>query len=205
MLVRSAVVAAAVLALLGIGVSIEHFATGDHYNRGFYEFPVVIGLHVVLGAVYLGLALHQLLPAARARSATAHRVVGRGAALAGFTAGTTALVILVLFPFSGRAELLAAGPFGVWFLFSLARGVVLARAGRYEEHREWMIRAFAIATGIATMRLIFVPALFAFGEATDERARFLSVVSFAVAFSVHTLAAELWIRATRSQVVRFSP
>jgi hypothetical protein len=62
-----------------------------------------------------------------------------------------------------------------------------------------MIRAFAIATSIATMRLLFVPALFAFGEATDERARWLSLTSFGIAFSVHSAIAEVWIRVTRSR------
>lgn len=63
-----------------------------------------------------------------------------------------------------------------------------------------MIRAFAIGTSIATMRLLFVPALFAFGEATDERARWLSVVSFGVAFSLHAAVAELCIRAARRRL-----
>lgn len=75
----------------------------------------------------------------------------------------------------------------------------LARSGRLREHREWMIRAFAIGTSIATMRLIFVPALFAFGEATDERARWPSVVCFGISFCLHSALAELWIRSTRAQ------
>jgi hypothetical protein len=57
-----------------------------------------------------------------------------------------------------------------------------------------MIRALAIGTSIATMRLVFVPALLLLGEVTDERARWWSVVSFAVAFALHAAVAELWIR-----------
>jgi hypothetical protein len=41
-----------------------------------------------------------------------------------------------------------------------------------------------------------VPALFVFGEATDERARELSSLSFAIAFFVHVAVAEWWIRRT---------
>jgi len=186
------------LALLGIALSVEHLLDTDHYNPGFYEFPTVTRLHVVLGAAYLALAIPQFLPGVRARRPGAHRILGRGAAAAGIVAGTTALIMMVLFPFSGSATMLAAGPFACLFVFSLARGVLLARRGRYPEHREWMIRAFAIGTGIATMRLIFVPALFAFGEATDERARWLSVVSFGIAFAMHSAVAELWIRRSRS-------
>ena len=154
-------------------------------------------LHVVLGAAYLILALPQFLPGVRARRPGVHRGIGRAAATAGAVAGSAALLMMYLFPFSGGLTMVVAGPFACLFVFSLARGASLARSGRYPEHREWMIRAFAIGTSIATMRLVFVPALFAFGEATEERARLLSVVSFGVAFAVHSAAAELWIRSTR--------
>jgi uncharacterized membrane protein len=186
-----------VLALLGIALSIEHVLDAEHYNPGFDEYPVVTRLHVVLGAVYLALAIPQFAPAVRARRPFLHRVLGRTAAAAGAVAGATALVMMTLFPFSGPVTLLVAGPFAALFVLALARGVWLARKGRTAEHREWMIRAFAIGTAIATMRLLFVPAFFAFGEATDERARWLSVVCFGLAFSAHAAAAELWIRASR--------
>jgi uncharacterized membrane protein len=195
---RPIVVSATVLAMLGIALSLEHLLDGQHYNPGFYEFPFVTRLHVVLGAAYLALAMPQFLAAVRVRRPGVHRGIGRAAAAAGAVAGSAALVMMALFPFSGALTILVAGPFACLFVFSLARGVLLARSGRYPEHREWMIRAFAIGTGIATMRLIFVPALFAFGEATDERARWLSVVCFGTAFAVHSAIAELWIRATRT-------
>jgi len=195
---RPILVSSTVLAILGIALSFEHLLDDEHYNPGFYEFPVVTGLHVILGATYLALALPQFLGGVRSRRPGVHRGVGRAAAAAGIVAGGAALVMMVLFPFSGALTILVAGPFACLFVFSLARGIWLARGGRYSEHREWMIRAFAVGTAIATMRLLFVPALFAFGEATDERARWLSVVCFGIAFAVHSAVAELWIRATRS-------
>jgi uncharacterized membrane protein len=194
---RPILVSSTVLATLGIALSIEHLLDDEHYNPGFHEFPVVTGVHVILGAAYLALAMPQFLAGVRARRPGLHRGIGRAAAAAGSVAGGAALVMMVLFPFSGGLTLLVAGPFACLFVLSLARGVWLARSGRYPEHREWMIRAFAIGTAIATMRLLFVPALFAFGEATDERARWLSVVCFGTAFAVHSAVAELWIRATR--------
>jgi uncharacterized membrane protein len=186
------------LALLGIALSLEHLLDAEHYNPGFDAFPVVTKLHVVLGGMYLALALPQLAPRVRARLPALHRRVGRAAAAAGVVAGVTALVMMALFPFAGHVTLLVAGPFAVLFVFALARGVQLARAGRIAEHREWMIRAFAIATAIATMRLLFVPLLFGLGEATDARARPLSVLSFGLAFAAHAAVAELWIRRSRT-------
>ena len=199
MIAKAVTGAAALLALLGIALSAEHLLDDAHYNPGFYEHPVVTGLHVVLGGLYLALAMPQFLPALRERRPGLHRSLGRGAAAAGVVAGTTALVMMHLFPFSGSATMLVAGPFACLFLFSLARGVWLARRRRFPEHREWMLRAFAIATSIATRRLLFVPALFAFGEATDERARWLSIVCFGIAFLLHSALAEVWIRSTRSR------
>ena len=70
------------------------------------------------------------------------------------------------------------------------------RAGRVVLHREWMIRAFAI--GLATMRLIFVPALLIVAGPTDGQLAFLSVASFTTAFVMHASVAELWIRLTRT-------
>jgi len=115
-------------------------------------------------------------------------------------AGATALVIGFAFPFSGVSETAVIVPFAALFLISLARGLWLARERDFAAHREWMIRALAVGTSIATMRLIFVPALFVFGEPTDERARELSSLSFAIAFGLHAAIAEWWIRRTAQSV-----
>lgn len=191
---RALVVCTSVLALLGIVASVEHLVGADHYNPGFVENPGLMRLHVILGGVYLGLALPQFLPGMRARWPRLHRVLGRVAVASGMVAGATALVIGVAFPFSGMSETAIIVPFAAFFLASLVRGIWLAHAREFAAHREWMIRALAIGTSIATMRLIFVPALFVFGEATDERARELSSLSFAVAFFLHAAIAEWWIR-----------
>jgi hypothetical protein len=87
------------------------------------------------------------------------------------------------------------GLFGSLFLFALVKGFLHVRAGRVALHREWMIRAFAIGLSIATMRLIFVPALIM--ASTPAQITALAVSSFAAAFVLHTAVAEPWIRATR--------
>jgi hypothetical protein len=188
----------AALALLGIGLSVEHLLAEEHYNPGFAEHPGLIGAHVALGAAYLGLALPQLAARLRARRPATHRRMGRLAVAAGVVAGATALLVTVLFPYHGAAALPVVGPFAVWFVGSLLRGAWLARQRRFAEHREWMIRALAIATGIATMRLLFVPAMLLLGDWQDEAlARRVSLASFGAAFVLHAAVAEAWIRASR--------
>jgi hypothetical protein len=187
----------ATLALLGMAVAGRHLTSAQHYNAGFVEHALTTRLHVALGALYLGLALLQFSGPARARWPRLHRVSGRIAVAAGLVAGFTALIIAVWFPFSGPAEMVVVWPFAGLFLFSLGRGVWLARLRRFAEHREWMIRAMAVGTSIVTMRLIFVPSLMILGE-SDELARWLSLTSFAAAFVIHSSVAEAWIRATRA-------
>ena len=66
------------------------------------------------------------------------------------------------------------GGFGVGFLVALGKGFQRVRAGRIDLHREWMIRAFAIALGIVTMRLIFVSVAGGRSGLTRERAEVIS-------------------------------
>ncbi len=186
-----------ILALIGVAASLEHLLVGDHYNPGFIERPWLTRAHVILGAVYLLLALPQFLPGLRARRPRLHRAFGRIAVGAGLVAGVTAIVISIAIPFSGAPETAVTLPFALLFVVALGRGIQLARAGRFALHREWMIRALAVGTSIATMRLVFVPALLLLGEPSNERARELSTPSFLIAFVLHVAIAEYWIRRTR--------
>lgn len=187
------------LALLGIAISVEHFLGADHYNPGFVAFPAIIGAHVVFGALYLACALAQFFRPLREGWPAVHRTVGRVAILSGVVAAVTAIAITFLFPFHGPAAVYLVAPFAGLFLFALVQAFSSARAGAFARHREWMIRAFAIGTGVATMRLIFVPAFVLLGEVSDERARPLSLFSFVAAFLIHLAIAEAWIRYTRGR------
>ena len=56
-------------------------------------------------------------------------------------------------PFGGWSETSATVVFGLWFLICLALAFAAVRRRDIAEHRRWMIRAFAVGTGIATIRL----------------------------------------------------
>src|ERR687894_2883356 len=122
---------------------------------------------------------------------------GQGARLDRGGGRGTALFLGLVIPFSGWAERVIIGLFGALFLFALFEGFVHVRAGRVAPHREWMIRAFAIALAIATQRLIFVPAFFLVADPTLEQAQALSAAAFLAAFVAHAGVAEVWIRLTR--------
>ncbi|MGH3148670.1 MAG: DUF2306 domain-containing protein, partial [Rubrobacter sp.] len=146
------------LALLGVGASVAHYLQ-EPYNPGFLRFPTVVALHVILGGVYLALAPFQFVRRIRSRHLAYHRQAGRLLVIIGLVIGVTALFLGLVIPFSGWPERVVIGLFGGLFLLALVKGFLHVRAGRVALHREWMIRAFAIGLSIATMRLIFIPAL----------------------------------------------
>jgi uncharacterized membrane protein len=186
------------LAVIGIAASVAHYLQ-EPYNPGFLELPVVNTLHIILGAAYLAFAPFQFVKRVRTRWLNYHRWAGRVLVVIGLVVGFTALVMGFVIPFSGWSESIEMAVFGSLFLFALVKGFVDIRAGRVAQHREWMIRAFAIGLAIATMRLIFIPALLLTVDPTEERIARLSIMAFTIAFVLHSLLAELWIRVTREQ------
>jgi uncharacterized membrane protein len=189
-------VAVGFLALVGVAAAATHYLQ-EPYNPGFLRYPTIVALHVVLGVVYLALAPLQFVKRIRSRHLAYHRWAGRVLVAIGLEVGVTALFLGLVIPFSGWSERVIIGLFGSLFLLALGEGFAHIRAGRVASHREWMLRAFAIALSIATMRLIFIPALLVAADPTDGQIPFLSVASFTAAFVLHASVAELWIRLTR--------
>ncbi len=188
------------LALFGIGASVSYFLR-EPANLGFLDYPTIVALHVVLGAVYMLFAPLQFVGRIRSRHLGYHRRMGRVLVAVGMVVGVTALFLGLVIPFSGWAERVLIGLFGSLFLFTLGKGFVHVRAGRVALHREWMIRAFAIALAIATQRVIFVPSLLVVGDPTHGQIVTLSVAAWAAALIVHSSLAEIWIRITRKRGV----
>jgi hypothetical protein len=190
-------VAVVLLALIGVAASATHYLQ-EPYNLGFLRFPTIVALHVVLGGVYLALAPFQFVKRIRSRHLAYHRWTGRMLVCVGVVLGATALFIGLAIPKGGWPERVVIGFFGTVFLVALLKGFLHIRAGRVLLHREWMIRAFAIALAIATARLILFPALLiTTTDPTEELFGTLLATSLAVAFVLNAAAAELWIRATR--------
>ena len=177
------------LAFIGIGASVSHYLQ-EPYNPGFLEFPTITASHVVLGGIYLAFAPFQFVKRIRSRHLGYHRRMGRVLVAVGLVVGVTALFIGLVIPFSGWAERVLIGLFGSLFLFALGKGFVHVRAGRVALHREWMIRAFAIALAIATQRLIFIPSLFVVVDPTDGQIVTLSIAAWSAALVVHSSLAE---------------
>lgn len=188
------------LVLVGVGASVGHYFV-EPYNPGFLKYPLVVHLHVILGALYLVAGTIQFMPRVRNRWPVYHRWAGRILVGVAMVVGAAALFMALAIPFSGWSGRIGNGFFAAFFLFALTRGFLAIRRRDIVRHREWMVRAFALALGIATMRLTFVPSLAVFQvqSATEPIVATLSAASFIGAFSLHLAVAEWWIRRTRAR------
>jgi uncharacterized membrane protein len=188
------------LAFVGIAASATYFLR-EPANTGFLDYPTIVALHVVLGAVYMVFAPFQFVRRIRSRHLGYHRRMGRVLVAVGLVVGVTALFLGLVIPFSGWAERVLIGLFGSLFLFALGKAFLHVRAGRVALHREWMIRAFAIALAIATQRLIFIPSLFVVDDPTHGQIVTFSVAAWSAALVAHSSLAEVWIRHTRKRPI----
>ncbi len=163
---------------------------GDNdFNKRYAEHPVPAYAHIIPGLIFIGLAPFQLWKGFRRRHLNAHRMMGRIAVVAGLISAVFAVVFGLLYPWGGRAEALASLVFGGYMAVALVLAVRNVKARNVAAHRRWMIRAFAVSLGVATIRVILV-----LGENLDL---FVSDEAFGIAFwpglMINAAAAELWL------------
>ena len=160
------------------------------FEYRYAAYPWLAYAHIAPGIVFLLLAPIQLWRGFRDRHATWHRRIGRIAIVAGFLSGICAVVFGLFLSYGGALQASAAVLFGIWFITALAIAYRAIRQREVRHHRRWMIRAYAVALGVGTIRLWIglltelgvLPLRDAFG------------VAFWLAFVMHTAAAELWLR-----------
>lgn len=167
-----------------------------HFDRRYAAHPFLTMLHVLPGAVFLMLAPLQFSSRVRSRHIQFHRWSGRILVLTSFVVVLPALYFGLVMPYGGPGEARAIALFGGLFLVAVARAFVAIRRGNVVRHREWMIRAFAIALGISTVRVVMIVfdiALTPVGFRPPE----VFVVSIWAGWAISLGAAELWIRFSR--------
>jgi hypothetical protein len=155
-------------------------------------------LHIVPGALFLVLAPLQFSTRIRTRHLPLHRWSGRLLLMLALPTVAAGVYFGVLMPYAGLGEAIVIGLVAVLFLGSLGRAVIAVRRHDVIRHREWMLRAFAVAIGISVVRIVaavidgtLTPAGF------DLRNMF--IVSLAAGWAIAIGAAELWIVLTRSR------
>ena len=158
-------------------------------DAGFARHVALTLGHIIPGAIFMILAPLQFVPAIRAKHLSFHRWSGRLLFVSGLVIGISALVMSYTMNIGGANETAATTLFAILFLFCLIKAFRHIRRKEVERHREWMIRAFGVALGVATTRPI-VGVFFAFRKLTPHE---FFGTAFWLGFTITFLAAEAWI------------
>ncbi|QMV43636.1 DUF2306 domain-containing protein [Cohnella cholangitidis] len=116
-----------------------------------FHFPLLL-IHIFFSFVALLMGWTQFLPSLRIRNPKAHRVIGRiylGCVAIGAVTG-----IIVGFYTTSYIRQIAFLTLSVLWLITGWRGFQSARQRRFEEHRVWMARNYAITLVASTARLV---------------------------------------------------
>jgi uncharacterized membrane protein len=162
-------------------------------DTGFARNTILTLIHILPGALFLMLAAFQFMPGIRQRHLQFHRWSGRVLVVLGIIIGVTALMMTYTMNIGGANETAATTLYGILFLICLINAYRFIRKKNIARHREWMIRMYAVALGVATTRPI-VGMFFAFRRLTPHE---FFGIAFWLGFTTTVLAAEAWIDYTR--------
>jgi len=168
----------------------------ERLDRKFGDHPRLTLLHTVPGGLFLAFALLQFSTRLRARWLNVHRWSGRLLIAVAFLATVPTYYFGVMRPYGGRWEAVAIVLFAIMFLGFLTVAYLAIRRGDVARHREWMIRAFAVALGISTVRVVGLVFDFVFTPA-GLRPPMIFVLSIWSGWFITVGAAEVWLWRTR--------
>jgi hypothetical protein len=152
----------AAYALWAYGSGIQRVPVHPEMQAVFNAHRGLITVHAVGASLALLLGPWQFLDRARARFPRAHRIAGYAYLTLGVGVGGGAGVLLAPHAFGGLVSRLGFGLLGCLWLGTGGLAIAAARRRRWDEHRRWMMRNFALALGAVTLRL-YLPAAVAAG------------------------------------------
>ncbi|HEV2479182.1 MAG TPA: DUF2306 domain-containing protein [Puia sp.] len=159
--------------------------------------PVFTFLHIIPGAVFMVLGVLLFIPAIRRTRAHLYQRIVGWFLITGYIVGLSALALpFVLQPIGGINEAAASIFFGLYFLVALT--MAWRHAHQMPLQREWIIRAFAVALAVATIRPIVV-LFFIFSHQPPQ---VFFGTAFWLGFTLHAIVAETWINFTRPEAAK---
>jgi len=169
------------------------------FDIRYYTNALATVLHLGPGFFVMVLGPLQFMRGVRKKHIKLHRISGRIFVLCGVIGAFSGIAIGVFDPFMGVGdqgfnESMATAFFSLFILFSLVMAIVRIKQRNFGQHREWMIRAFALMLAIATERLM----LSALMSSTEIGVAVLFGTTFWMAGVVNMSVAELWISLTRT-------
>jgi uncharacterized membrane protein len=169
------------------------------FNTAFNMPPGITLLHILPGLLFMILGPLQFVKRIRKNHLNFHRWSGRVFVLAAYFVGLSALIMpFIVLPIGGLTEAAGSVFFSIFFLTALTKAVQEILRKRVNLHREWMLRMFAIGLAISTVRPIMGLSFALFKLQPQD---FLGT-AFWIGFSLHAIAAEIWINCTRKPAAR---
>lgn len=131
-------------------------------KSNFIAHSVGIYLHIFGSVIALILGPFQFFQYLRQRYTNTHRWLGRVYLLAGVLVGGLAGLYMSAFAYGGIIAKLGFATLAVLWLYTGLRAYLAVRNGAINEHRQWMIRNFAL-TFAAVMLRLYLPAFMSTG------------------------------------------
>ena len=167
-------------------------------DSAFADRRTLTLMHILPAMLFMVLGPLQFVRSLRAKYPQIHRWSGRIFLTAGAVVGITGLTLAFGKTIGGVDEKAAIALFGSFFLIALAKGLWHTLRREFAQHREWMIRGYAIGLAVATIRPImatFFAVAVLRGHRPEPREFFGT--AFWIGFTLQTIAAEIWINYTR--------
>lgn len=167
-------------------------------------YPVLV-THILAGAVLLLCGVLQLWPWLRNRHRRVHRWTGRLYVIMAIPVGLGALFV-AQFPSGGPTQQVANSFLAILILGTTLAGFRAVRQRRFADHREWMIRSFALAFSIVTNRVWMIAFLLIFApggtDPSDPVVQAAASPSAWASWVVNLLIVEWWILRRRRRADR---
>ncbi len=171
------------------------------YEPGNFAALIAMGAHLATGGIILVLGPVQLLDRVRQASARLHRILGRVYVITSIVAGVGGLGFIVSKGTIGGPVMdVGFGLYGVLMTWAAVETMRHARAERFETHRAWAIRLFALAIGSWLYRMdygFWFIAVGKVGHTSDFRGAFDLAMVF-LFYVPNLIVAEMFVRARRS-------
>src|SRR3981081_3998340 len=145
---------------------------GAELDRHFANRRTLTLSHILPAILFMVLGPLQFVRSLRSKHPQFHRWSGRIFLTASAVVGATGLTMAFGKTIGGVDEKAAIALFGSFFLIALAKALRHALRRDVAQHREWMIRGYAIGLAVATIRPImgtFFAAAVLRGHRTDPK------------------------------------
>ncbi len=153
----------------------------DRLPETSIKFAVVPGplfFHALGGVLFGLLGPLQFAGVLKRRFGRLHKITGRIFVASGLLLGLSSLRLLAEFPDASTWVLLSARlAAGLGMSVALIWAILAIRRGRVARHRAWMIRAYAVGMGSATISFIMLPIFLITGKPVEGYAADLLFVA----------------------------